>query len=161
VKFKSTEKPLILFSFSGEIGFMELRILSSGVVVVRKTPQGYLYLLLRAYNYWDFPKGLVEKEEDPLEAARREVKEETGIESLQFHWGTVSTETEPYGKGKVARYYLAESSQTEVKLEKGPELGRPEHHEFRWLDFEGARKLLVPRVEKVLTWARLILEKKD
>ena len=34
-------------------------------------------LLLRVYNYWDCPKGVVEPGEDPLAAARREVREET------------------------------------------------------------------------------------
>jgi bis(5'-nucleosidyl)-tetraphosphatase len=33
------------------------------------------------------------------------------------------------------------------------ELGRPEHHEFRWLDFAAARGLAVPRVAAVLHWA--------
>ncbi|MGH8579780.1 MAG: NUDIX domain-containing protein [Gammaproteobacteria bacterium] len=33
--------------------------------------------MLRAYNYWDFPKGTVEPAEDPFEAACREVEEET------------------------------------------------------------------------------------
>ena len=34
------------------------------------------------------------------------------------------------------------------------ELGRPEHNEYRWVDFEGALKLVSPRVEPVLEWAR-------
>ena len=48
---------------------------------------GWLFLMLRAYRNWDFPKGLVESGEDPLAAARREVQEETLIEDLHFDWG--------------------------------------------------------------------------
>src|SRR5207302_6652648 len=63
--------------------------LSAGVVVVRRAAAECLFLLLRAYRNWDFPKGVVEPGEDPLAAARREVREETLIEDLQFNWGEV------------------------------------------------------------------------
>ena len=69
--------------------------LSAGVVVVRSTPPGWRFLLLRAFNHWDFPKGMVETGEEPLAAAIREVREETLIADLQFAWGEVYTETGP------------------------------------------------------------------
>jgi len=53
--------------------------LSCGVVLARQTDAGFLTLMLRAYHHWDFPKGLLESGEDPLETALREVGEETGI----------------------------------------------------------------------------------
>ena len=70
-----------------------LRTLSSGVVVVHWNHGRYDYLLLRAYNYWDFPKGVVETDESPLEAAVREVEEETTLTGLRFHepcWATTA-----------------------------------------------------------------------
>ena len=69
---------------------------------------GRRYLLLRVFNYWDFPKGEVEAGEDALRAAVPEVKEE---------------------------------------------LGRPEHDEFRWVGYQGARALLAERVRPILDWA--------
>lgn len=128
------------------------RILSAGVVVVRRVDDEWRVLLLRVYNYWDFPKGVVEPGEDPLTTARREVREETGIEDLEFRWGEEFIETEPYSKNKVARYYLATSAAVAVKLPVSVELGRPEHHEFRWLEPVTARKLVVPRLAAVLDW---------
>ncbi|MEJ2690591.1 MAG: NUDIX domain-containing protein, partial [Deltaproteobacteria bacterium] len=82
--------------------------------------------MLRAYNYWDFPKGLQEENEEPLAAAVREVEEETGIKDLVFRWGREFRQTAPYRSkvSKVARYYLAESSAGEVHLPVSPELGR-------------------------------------
>jgi 8-oxo-dGTP pyrophosphatase MutT (NUDIX family) len=128
-------------------------LLSAGVVVVRHTDT-WRVLLLRAYNYWDCPKGLVEPGEDPLSTARREVREETGVDDLEFRWGEDFIETPPYSKNKVARYYLAATRTGDIKLPLSEELGRPEHHEYRWLELDTARPLLVPRVAAVLDWAR-------
>ena len=50
--------------------------LSAGVVVVRNVKGSWLFLMLRAYRNWDFPKGVVEAAEQPLAAAIREVQEE-------------------------------------------------------------------------------------
>lgn len=132
---------------------MHERILSAGVVVVRRVDDEWRVLLLRAYKNWDCPKGMVEAGEEPLTAARREVREETMIDDLEFRWGESFIETPPYAKNKVARYYIAETRTADVKLPVNPELGMPEHNEFRWLRFDEARVLAVPRIAAVLGWA--------
>ncbi|RRQ20985.1 NUDIX domain-containing protein [Thiohalobacter thiocyanaticus] len=132
--------------------------LSAGVVVVRKAREQRLYLLLRAYNYWDFPKGKLEPEETPLAAAIREVEEESGIRDLCFDWGEAWIETRPYSRPlKIARYYLARTDTGHIALGVNPELGRPEHHEYRWVTIGQAQRLLTPRVLRVLEWAEGIL----
>lgn len=131
--------------------------LSAGVVVVRCEAGTYRYLLLRAYRYWDFPKGIVEAGESARDAAQREVREETGLCDLEFQHGGKYVETEPYSGGKVARYYLALSSTGNVTLAANPALGKPEHHEYRWVDYEGACRLLGPRVRAVVGWAHELL----
>jgi 8-oxo-dGTP pyrophosphatase MutT (NUDIX family) len=132
-------------------------ILSAGVVVARQQDSRWCYLLLRSYNYWDFPKGIVEQGEEPLQAAVREVAEETGLADLAFRWGHGYRETPPYGVGKVARYYVAETREANVVLPISQELGRPEHHEYRWVSYEEARALLVPRVIAILEWAQALV----
>jgi len=129
-------------------------ILSAGIVLVREGPDGIRFLLLRAYRYWDFPKGETRRGEAPLTAARRELAEETGLTRLDFRWGEVYVETERYGRGKVARYYLAAAPDGAVTLPVSPELGRPEHHEYRWAPAAEAESLLNPRLRRVLAWAR-------
>lgn len=127
--------------------------LSAGVVLVRETADGWRFLLLRAFNHWDFPKGMVEPGEEPLAAAIREVKEETLIADLNFAWGDSYIQTGPYSRGKVARYYLASTQTAEVTLPVIEELGRPEHNEYRWVDQTGALRLVSPRVEPIVEWA--------
>ncbi|HET7608725.1 MAG TPA: NUDIX domain-containing protein [Gammaproteobacteria bacterium] len=132
--------------------------LAAGAVVVRRIDDRWHCLVLRAYRNWDFPKGLVEPGEEPLEAALREVAEETGLRDLALRWGEVWCETEPYAGGKVARFYVAESASGKVTLPVNPALGRPEHHEFRWLDFDAAAALLPPRLQRVLRWAQTVID---
>ena len=131
--------------------------LSCGAVVVRRTESGWMTLMLRAYRNWDFPKGLCEAGETPMEAAVREVGEETSIAGLEFEWGDRHLETGPYNRGKVARYYLASTTQEAVEMGVSPELGRPEHHEFRWVSFDEAFDLSAPRVREVVKWARQVI----
>jgi len=134
-------------------------VLSAGCVIVRKEG-GWKYLFLRAYRNWDFPKGIVEPLEEPLEAAQREVKEETGIRDLTFRWGPAFKETTPYRSGnKIARYYLSETSQSDIVFSVNPEIGRPEHHEYRWLSYQKTRELAPERLRPVIDWAEGIIQK--
>jgi 8-oxo-dGTP pyrophosphatase MutT (NUDIX family) len=130
---------------------------SSGVVVVSVVDRKLKFLLLRAYRNWDFPKGLVEAGEEPIEAAIREVREETTLEDISFDWGTVFMDTGPYNKGKISRYYIARSNETKVLLPVNPELGVPEHHEARWVDYQKALTMVSPRLLPVVRWAYAII----
>ncbi len=131
--------------------------LSAGVVILRETPAGPRFLLLRAFRHWDFPKGAVEPGETPLEAAKREVAEEAGITMLEFKWGLDFQDTPPYDRGKVARYYLAVTTEERVELKANPTTGELEHHEYRWLGFEDAWDLASPRVRGILSWTAAVL----
>jgi 8-oxo-dGTP pyrophosphatase MutT (NUDIX family) len=130
---------------------------AAGAVVFRRTERGVRLLVLRAYRNWDFPKGRIEPGESELEAAKREIAEETGLAALDFPFGEEYCETLPYALGKVARYYLAETDEAAIELPVSPELGRPEHHEWRWVSFAEAEELLPPRLARVLDWARRTL----
>jgi 8-oxo-dGTP pyrophosphatase MutT (NUDIX family) len=60
---------------------------SAGGVVLRKGSDGEArFLLIRdSYRNWGFPKGHLEPGEPPVEAARREIAEETGLSDLIQH----------------------------------------------------------------------------
>lgn len=126
---------------------------AAGVVVVRETPAGPRFLLLRAWRNWDLPKGRLEDGESPFEAAVRETREETGVADLDFAWGEDYIDTEPYAGGKVVRFYVARTATESCRLPVNPALGRAEHHEYRWLSLRDALAVTVPRLQRVLGWA--------
>ena len=132
---------------------------SAGLVIVRADDDGLRCLLLRAYRDWDFPKGEIEPGEAPLAAARREAAEEASLADLAFDWSDEHCDTAPYSQGKVARYFLARLVQGSVKLGINPELGRPEHHEFRWVTLDEARSLAAARLRPIIDWAATRLER--
>lgn len=137
---------------------MKQNFLSAGAVPVRKKNGQWEFLLLRAFKYWDFPKGMVEPGEDPWDGAIREVEEETGLSKFSTPWGKLFFETQPYGKGKVARYYLIKvEEEKNVILIANPVTGIVEHHEHRWVNFEVAHNLVVPRIQEVITWANKLI----
>jgi len=127
--------------------------LSAGVVIVSVADRKLKFLLLRAYRNWDFPKGLVEAGEEPIDAALREVREETALDNISFDWGLDFMDTGPYNKGKISRYYIARSQETGIRLPINPQLGVPEHHEARWVDFQKALGMVAPRLMPVVRWA--------
>lgn len=131
--------------------------LSCGIVLARDTEEGTRTLLLRAYQHWDFPKGVREDGEDALAAAQRELAEETGISAIDMPWGERFMETGPYSRGKTARYYLAVTQVADVTMGPSPDTGVPEHHEWRWVSFDEAYDLSSPRVRTVVTWARQVI----
>ena len=63
------------------------REVSAGGIVFRRGPdRSARFLLIRdSYRNWGFPKGHLEGEESPAEAAGRETSEETGLSDLVMH----------------------------------------------------------------------------
>lgn len=125
---------------------------SAGLVVLRRLEGEWHCLVLRAFRNWDLPKGMPEAGEELLQTALREATEETGLIDLDMRWGSDYRDTAPYANGKVVRIYLAESQHGAVRLPVNPALGRPEHHEFRWLTTSAAALLLPARFDSILKW---------
>src|ERR1700722_14936550 len=58
---------------------------SAGIVVFHEHDNKVEYLLLQyAAGHWDFAKGKLEEEETKLQAARRELQEETGLTDIEI-----------------------------------------------------------------------------
>ena len=102
---------------------MKKTLISAGIVPVFYRDDVPHFLLLRADAYWDFPKGLVEKDESSLMGAVRELREETAITDAVFRCGNVFYETEPYSNNKLAKYFVAYVKTDYVKLIRNRKTG--------------------------------------
>ena len=108
---------------------------------------GNEFLLLKYIpGHWAFVKGKPEGKETKEEAARRELKEETGMDAVYF--AKDFQEKENYffrRKGKTVykevHYFLGESQVKDVKLSD-------EHLDYKWLKFEEAMSLVTFRATK-------------
>ncbi len=60
------------------------REISSGGVIIKIRGRGIRVLLIKdPYGKWTWPKGKLDKGETPLEAAKREIEEETGLKNVE------------------------------------------------------------------------------
>ena len=130
---------------------------AAGIVPARRTNRGWRVLVLRARRSWDFPNGDMRPNEDPVHAARRETRAETGLTDLRFPFGPVYRDPAPYTHGQLPRYYLAVTEQAQVTVH-GPGGRKPAgHNDARWVSFDDASNLLPPRLVPVLNWSRRML----
>lgn len=122
---------------------------SAGAVVFNITSENILFLLLNyPTGHWDFPKGNIEKGEEPIETVIREIKEETSIKNINIIPG-FSRKIEYYYRRKAGLvhkqviYLLAKSHTRNVKLSY-------EHTNFVWKDFDQAIHLVTYKNSKII-----------
>ncbi|MEM5832048.1 MAG: NUDIX domain-containing protein [Candidatus Aenigmatarchaeota archaeon] len=113
---------------------------SAGFILFRIENNKPKFLILQYENYFDFPRGNIEKGETELLAAKRELAEETGIEKIKVYPFFKETITWFYRKNKetikkTVSYFLAESEEKDVKISF-------EHKGYAWVTYEEAMNLL-------------------
>ena len=127
---------------------------SAGIIVRDDSGSKPVYLCVRAYSNWDFPKGHVEGKETLLEAALRELQEETTLSSGDISLLGLIAPPVLYRNGKkTAHYFLAErTSKKEPFLPVNPELGKPENDEYAWIGCQEMKKIMPSRLQPVVDW---------
>ncbi len=135
---------------------------SVGAVIFRREKGERKYLLLRypslREDYWDFPKGHIEKGESEEETLKRELQEETGIEKIKIipgfkEWIKYFFKSNDEGIFKIVNFYLAETDEFDVKISK-------EHKDYTWVSFNEALDLLkYANAKKVIVKADNFLSK--
>ncbi len=127
------------------------RAVSAGGVIYKREGSEILVLLVKVErkggDVWVLPKGLVEKEESPEETAKRESKEETGVEGELVgkigdvsYWYVDKEEGVRYHK-KVCFYLFRYAS------------GSPEEHDWevkeaKWFPIDSAISLIAYPTER-------------
>lgn len=124
------------------------RDVSAGVIVFHRGTDGCRFLLLLSKltkrPLWEFPKGGVDEGETLLEAALRELEEETGLtrEQVRIVEGFEHKEDYRFTSGKesdrvfvrkAVTYFLGEALHTDIRL------SAHEASEFAWLNYDQTR----------------------
>lgn len=110
---------------------------SAGAVIFRKQNKKIYYLLLHYKpGHWDFPKGIIEQGEKTEETARRETKEETGIDDIEFiegfrEWIKYFFKWRGKNIFKIVTFLLAGTKTRKIKISR-------EHVGYKWLSHEKA-----------------------
>jgi len=128
---------------------------SAGAVVFNRKNGKYLLLHYPA-GHWDFPKGHIEKGESEINAAKREVFEETGlkIDTLFGFREVIKYYFKEHGVliEKMVVYFLGITEEDKVKLSY-------EHDGYEWLSYEDAlQRITYNTSKKVLIKAHLFLK---
>ncbi len=134
-------------------------ILVYSIQIIEKVPVRLYLLLYYPKGYWALVKGHLDPGETPLEAAHREVMEETGLTAIVDE-GFVDVLryifTNKHGQ-KVAKevtFYVGQAISTDVQLSH-------EHEAYAWLPFEEAyERLTYDNAKQLLKAAESFLEKK-
>jgi 8-oxo-dGTP diphosphatase len=111
---------------------------AAGGVVWRVSPKGSLKVLLvhrPRYDDWSFPKGKLDPGETHLQAARREVEEETGLRCRVGDELPEARYADRKGRPKRVRYWSMEPVDGEFEP-------NDEVDEVRWLPVDEAGMLL-------------------
>ncbi|MAH43613.1 hypothetical protein CL614_07910 [archaeon] len=127
----------------------------AGIIVLKKFDNMYKILGLRLYGGYDFPKGKIEANETPFEAAIRETFEEASISNLNFPWGL-----NPITVVEHLTLFIG-TTEDEPKIRKNPETGIYEHHGAKWLDWNEALQKFTSYLRPALGYAKKITEIHD
>lgn len=137
------------------------REISAGVIVYRRDAATHepLFLVMHYISgHWDFAKGKLEGQETKLEAAIRELQEETGIADVQLRNGFEQSLTYIFRdrKGemieKEVTFFLGETKTEQVVLSR-------EHLYSKWLPYKDASKQLTyGNARQILAQANRVLE---
>ena len=115
----------------------ELKEKSCGAVIFRRTPQLEVLVIRQNEGHWCFPKGHVEAGETEEETARREVKEETGLEIRFLSGFREETHYRPKeGVEKDVVWFVAGPTSNDMKRQK------EEVAELLWVNMVDASALL-------------------
>ena len=91
-----------------------MKLTHAGGIVLNENNE--IILVLNKLKYWAFPRGHIEKNENPLDAAIREIKEETGITQLELikDLGSYTRKRLNENKMMKSQMYLFKTTQTKL-----------------------------------------------
>lgn len=112
--------------------------ISAGAVIFKREKEGIRFLLIKKSDKdeWEFPKGGIKLGEKLKETAKREIKEEAGMEDVEFFQGFKTKEKYKPDPStfKTVHIFLSESD-GEVELSE-------EHDDYKWVSYSNLKDLI-------------------
>lgn len=126
---------------------------AAGIIIIRSKNNHPEFLGLialskdrkRSKGTYDIPKGQIEKDEDILEAAKRECFEESGLRPKII--------SESFDSGSITVWIGIVDEDASIIIEKNPETGLIEHEGYEWVSPEKIRKNCLNYLKPHLDWA--------
>lgn len=126
---------------------------AAGIIIIRNKNNHPEFLGLialskdrkRSKGTYDIPKGQIEKDEDILEAAKRECFEESGLRPKII--------SESFDSGSITVWIGIVDEDASIIIEKNPETGLIEHEGYEWVSPEKIRKNCLNYLKPHLDWA--------
>ena len=129
------------------------------MIPVRQQDGEYQFLLVQHHaGHWAFPKGHAENSESDLQAARRELMEETGVKNVILIEDVSLTETYFFRRGdqtvaKTVRYFPGLVKDKTVRIQAA------EIKAYQWVNAEKALSLITfGESRRILTAAKQYLD---
>lgn len=115
---------------------------SFGIVPIRRKDSRLLYLMIQHHaGHWAFPKGHAQNGETDIEAARRELREETGISDVTLLPELSLQETYFFKRNqqtvtKTVRYFAGLVKDCPILIQAA------EIRDYQWVDYDRAMELI-------------------
>lgn len=142
--------------------------ISYGIIPVRPASRGFEVLLIhqisneRGDTYWIMPKGHPEKGETPLQAATRELFEETGLQTQHVNDGFPITLKYTFWYGDDHIYKTVTFFVGHIEQDSKLSINKREVKEAAWFSFDEAKKKIThANARRVLEKAEKFLKRKS
>lgn len=115
---------------------------SYGIIPIAQTPSGFEFLLIQqTQGHWTFPKGHKAWGEIPIETAKRELREETGVSEVYVDQDATFETYYTHDEGLITRrktvlFFPGFIQKGSIKMQEA------EIIDYAWVSFQKAKELL-------------------
>lgn len=128
---------------------MKIKTSAGGVIVSLVKRQWHVLILRDMNGMWTFPKGLIEKGENPKSAAMREITEEVGIDRLTLYSPLTPIQYFYKRNGTIEKtvHYFLFTARTRIRPKPQKEEGISD---AKWVPIKRAREIIGYRKTNVV-----------
>lgn len=120
-----------------------MKRMSAGAMIFDPTGR-ILMVKVRIRGTWEFPAGRSEGSESPLQTCRREVREESGLDIVDYRF--LGVNFQPGGSTKNGRLNFVFTAEVDAATVANVSPQALEISDYRWVEIAEARKIIAPKL---------------